>query len=78
MAQLKFDNNVWVLSNNWGIEDVRVVIACRGVEDTFSDNDCVKVLQAVVRAFDSSIGINWDTIGAAIDIVSEQRGDLCI
>jgi hypothetical protein len=72
MARMKCENGDWYLSNDWSIDDVRSVLDC---ESGFTDDDCVRVLEVVVEAFDANLGINWDVIGAAVDmVVGEKKG----
>jgi hypothetical protein len=70
MAKMKCENGDWYLSNDWSIDDVRSVLDC---EDDFTDDDCVRVLELVVQAFDANLGINWEVIGAAVDMVVEEK-----
>jgi hypothetical protein len=70
-----FENEQWHLSDNWYIEDVRNVIDCDDREDArdFTDDDCVRVLELVVEAFDANMGVSWYVIGAAIDMVVQDK-----
>jgi len=72
---MKFSNGAWHLSDDWSIEDVRNVIDCDNIEDAedFTDEDCVRVLELVVDAFDANIGVNWEVIGAAVDMVVQDK-----
>lgn len=79
MARMVFENNVAHLSDTWDIDDVRCVIDDNDIEAArnFTDEDCVRVLEWVVKAFDANLGINWEVIGAAIDtVVSEKLEEL--
>jgi len=75
MARMIFENEQWHLSDNWYIEDVRNVIDCDDREDArdFTDDDCVRVLELVVEAFDANMGVSWYVIGAAIDMVVQDK-----
>lgn len=75
MAQMKFENGAWYLSDNWSIEDVRSVLDCddREVALGLTDDECVRVLELVVDAFDANIGVNWGVIGAALDVVLSEK-----
>jgi len=72
MAKMVFENNAWHLSNPWDISDVRNVTDDdnREVVRNFTDDDCVLVLETVVEFFDANMGINWDVIRAAVDMVA--------
>ena len=79
MAKMIFEDNAWHLSDNWDIDDVRNVIDCDSIEDAaaFTDEDCVRVLELVVQAFDANLGVNWEIIGVAVDmVVKEKQGEM--
>ena len=69
MARMIFEDNEWILRDDWGVEDVRNVIDCNDIEEArdFTDEDCVNVLHIAARAFDANNGINWDAMDAAIN-----------
>ena len=75
MAKMIFENNVWHLSNNWDIDDVRSAIDYNDIEEAknFTDLDCVAVLELAANAFDANIGINWSVIEAAIKTISQTK-----
>lgn len=75
MARMVFENNAWQLSDTWDIDDVRNVIDRGDMEDArgFTDEDCVRVLGWVAEAFDANIGVNWEVIEAAIDMVVSEK-----
>lgn len=75
MARMVFKDNVAHLSDEWSIDDVRCVIDDQDIEAArnFTDEDCVRVLKWVVRGFDACIGVNWDVISVAIDIVISEK-----
>lgn len=77
MAVMLFENNEWKLSDTWSIDDVRVAIEREGIEEAegFTDADCVKVLRLVIKAFDANIGINWESISAAVQMVAKTKGE---
>ena len=68
MAKVVFENNQYILRDDWSIEDVRNVIECNNIEEAecFTDDDCVRVLQRVAENFDANYGITWDSIEYAI------------
>jgi hypothetical protein len=59
----------WVLRDEWGIEDIRNCIDCENIEDAegFNDEDCLNVMRIAETAFDTNVGLNWDSIHSAID-----------
>ena len=68
MAHMVQENGKWVLRDDWSVEDVRSVIECNGIEEAggFTEEDCVRVLELVAKAFDCNVGITWDVIDAAV------------
>ena len=68
MAKVVFENNQYILRDDWSIEDVRNVIECNNIEEAecFTDDDCVRVLQRVAENFDANYGITWDSLEYAI------------
>ena len=74
MAKLVFENNEYILRDDWSIEDVRNVIECNNIEEAecFTDDDCVRVLQRVAECFDANYGITWDSIDFVINQLIEE------
>ena len=68
MAHMVQENGKWILRDDWSVEDVRSVIECNGIEEAggFTEEDCVRVLELVAKAFDCNVGITWDVIDAAV------------
>ena len=68
MAHMVQENGKWILRDDWGVEDVVNVIACNEIEGTegFTEEDCVRVLELVAKAFDCNVGITWDVVDAAV------------
>ena len=68
MAHMVQENGKWILRDDWSVEDVRSVIECNGIEEAegFTDEDCVRVLERLVEAFDCNGGITWDAVDAAV------------
>ena len=66
----------WVLRVEWCIEDVRQYMEESGADqDTMTDNDCLNVLKIMADNHDAEIGINWDTIDAALEYYFRQISD---
>ena len=63
-----------VLRNDWFIDDVEARL-----EDywdfTLTKDECAQVLMRVADSHDANIGINWDSIDAAIRSLYGDRGD---
>lgn len=60
-------NGEVVIRDDWGKEDVLSVADCMEVELT--PEQVTRVMEVVVKAFDASVGINWDSFEMAIDLV---------
>lgn len=65
----------WVLRDEWSIEDVRNVVETNGIDEELTDEDCLNILRVAETAFDANVGLNWDSIGSAIDFYIECRRD---
>lgn len=63
----------WVLRDEWSIEDVRNVAETNGIDEELTDEDCLNILRVAETAFDANIGLNWDSIGSAIDFYIKCR-----
>ena len=63
----------WVLRDEWCIEDVRNVAETNGIDEELTDDDCLNILRVAETAFDANIGLNWDSIGSAIDFYIKCR-----
>jgi hypothetical protein len=74
MAKVVFENNEYILRDDWSIDDVRNVIECNNIEEaeSFTDDDCVRVLQRVAENFDANYGITWDSIDFVINQLIEE------
>ncbi len=68
MAKVVFENNQYILRDDWSIEDVRNIIECNNIEEaeSFTDDDCIGVLEIVADSFDANYGITWDSLEYAI------------
>lgn len=53
----------------WHIDDVKEV------DSSLTDEQCRKVLQIVKDNHDATIGVNWDTIEAAIQILKDDEAE---
>jgi hypothetical protein len=66
----------WVLRVEWGIEDVRQYMEDSGADQSImTDNDCVNILKIMADNHDAQLGINWDTIDAALEYYLRQISD---
>jgi len=74
MAKVVFENNEYILRDDWSIEDVRNIIEFNNIEEaeSFTDEDCVRVLEIVAENFDANYGITWDSIDFVINQFIEE------
>ena len=77
MAQVIQNNEgEWVLRVEWCIEDVRQYMEESGADqDTMTDNDCLNILRIMADNHDAELGINWNTIDAALEYYFRQISD---
>ena len=77
MAQVIQNNEgEWVLRVEWCIEDVRQYMEESGADqNTMTDNDCLNVLRIMADNHDAELGINWNTIDAALEYYFRQISD---
>lgn len=72
MAHMVETHDGWVLRDDWHVEDVE----CR-LEDYWgfelTEEECQRVLEKVADSFDATIGISWDSIDCAIQILYGDR-----
>lgn len=72
MAHMVETHDGWVLRDDWDIYDVQARLEDYwGFELT--DAECTKVLKLVARSHDANVGINWDSIDAAIETLYGDR-----
>jgi sulfur relay (sulfurtransferase) DsrC/TusE family protein len=66
MAKVIKENGFLVLRDDWDEDDIRSVAEQMEIELT--DGMVEEVMHWVAKAFDATIGINWDSIEAAIEL----------
>lgn len=66
MARVIKENDVLVLRDDWDEDDIRSVAEQMDIELT--DGMVEEAMHWIVKAFDANIGINWDSIEAAIEL----------
>jgi hypothetical protein len=72
MARMIESHDGWVLRDDWHVEDVEARLEDYwGFELT--EDECLEVLHLVADAFDANIGVNWDSIDAAIEALFGDR-----
>ncbi len=75
MAHMVETHDGWVLRNDWDIYDVQARLEDGWGFELF-DEECMEVLKLVARSHDANIGINWDSIDAAIEtLYGDRRSD---
>lgn len=72
MAKVIIENGCLVLRDDWNEDDIRSVAEQMEVELT--DGMVEEAMHWVAKAFDATIGINWDSIEAAIQLTVRLEG----
>jgi len=72
MAKLIVDGQKSYIEDTWDLEDFRSVADGYDTE-TFTDDELIKAMELVEINFDANLGINWDTIEAALDVIVWNR-----
>ena len=76
MAKVVFENNQYILRNDWGIDDVRAVIESTDNAriKSFTDEDCIRILEIVAECFDANYGITWHSIDFVIrELIEDSK-----
>ena len=68
MAKLIIDGQKSYIDDVWNLDDFRSVADGYDTE-TFTDDELIEAMESVVNNFDANLGINWDTIEAALDLI---------
>lgn len=55
-----------VLRSDWHEEDFL------GMDDSLTKGQIRRAMELIARTHDANIGINWDVLGTAIEIVKEE------
>ncbi len=61
------ENGEVIVRDDWGKEDVRSVAFNMGY--VLTQAEIHQVMDIVVKSFDASVGINWDSFETAIELV---------
>lgn len=56
----------WVLRDEWTVEDILSCAEDNGYKK-LTYEDCINVMKIAETGFDANVGLNWESIGAAID-----------
>ena len=72
MATLITDKGAPYIEDIWHLEDFRDV-ADGYDEEEFSDDDLLQAMELVADNFDANLGITWETIKAALDVIVWNR-----
>jgi len=56
----------------WLLEDFRGIADGYDTED-FTDDDLIEAMELVANSFDANLGITWETIEAALDVIVWNR-----
>jgi hypothetical protein len=71
MAHIVIEDGKPVIRDDWHIEDIHE--AAETMELTLTDDQAVEAMHWVVKCFDAEIGINWYSIYAAIERVTDAK-----
>ena len=74
MAKVVQENGIFILRDDWHIEDV--LIEAENMEHKLSYGQAVQVMDVIAKSFDANIGVNWIVIGEAINFVIEQESNI--
>lgn len=65
MAHIVFENNEYIIRDDWTADDIHAEAETMNVKLT--DEQVTEVMHKIVKAFDSEVGINWYSIQSAIE-----------
>jgi hypothetical protein len=74
MAKVVQENGIFILRDDWHIEDV--LIEAENMEYKLTYGQAVQVMDVIAKSFDANIGVNWIVIGEAINFVIEQESNI--
>lgn len=69
MTRVAIEDGQYILRDDWRIEDIK------GQDEDLTDEQAIEVMRFIAHTHDASIGINWDVIDSAIDIVKAREGE---
>lgn len=67
------DRGETVVADFWGAHDIRMTAEDMSEPQQLTDDQVKRVMEVIVKGYDSNIGINWAVISCAIDIVLEDE-----
>jgi hypothetical protein len=71
MTKVVQENGMFILRDNWHIEDILQEAANMDYE--LSYGQAVQIMDVIAKYFDANIGINWIVIGEAINSVMDNE-----
>jgi hypothetical protein len=71
MAKVVQENGMFILRDDWHIEDILQEAANMDYE--LSYGQAVQIMDVIAKSFDANIGINWVVIGEAINSVMDNE-----
>lgn len=69
MAHITYRDGIPTLNNPWSADDIRQTAEGMDNPPDLTDVEVEQVMLLVVKTHDCNIGINWDVIKSAIDVV---------
>lgn len=69
MTRVIVEDGEYILRDDWHEEDVL------SVDDTLTQEQVKQVMELISYTFDAEVGINWDVIDNAIDVIKARKGE---
>lgn len=69
MSKVIIEDGEPVLRSDWYVEDII------GQDDTLTEEQAIAVMELIARTHDANVGINWEVIDSAIDIIKEEANE---
>ena len=70
MARMINTEHGWILRDDWSTDDIQSVADC--MEITLTEGQCIEVMEALCRGYDTNYGITWEGIEDEINSLVEQ------
>lgn len=62
------------IRDEWGADDIQSVAECDlTLDEPLTPEQIARVMDIVVEGYDANVGINWEVIGSAIDIMLTEN-----
>jgi len=64
MAHLIFENDKYILRDEWHVEDI--ISEAQNMECAITDEQAIQVMSLISHEYDANFGVNWDIVQNAI------------